>query len=551
MTTESKRQREAQRELTHTAVAPATAWALLAGALLPLLLVSAARLGEEVARAPFTAFAPALPGAVAVLGTDGPVAADRTLLAAMETFETALEETSPLRARTLPVVQWLLTTWGGVGNETVYVGREGWLFYRPGVDYVTGPPFLDPQVLRRRALAGPSWEKRPQPDPRPALLDLAQQLRARDIDLLVLPVPSKAMIEPGRFAAGAVRTGITDGALHNPSFAAFRADLEAAGIAVFDPTPLLLTRQAAGQETFLHTDSHWHPAAMDAVAAAVAARLEGKDTGPPQAWTRRSHAHQAQGDLATLLRLPPEQERYPPETVSLLPVTDEAGTPWAPDPAAAVLLLGDSFTNVFSQDDLGWGTGAGLAEQLSYHLGRGVDRIALNDGGATGSRRALARQLAGGEDRLAGKRVVVYQLAVRELAGGDWQLVPLPTPPSGEPAATPAGSGEEQRIRGRLRAVAALPAPGTTPYREALVALHLEAVETLAGPAVEKEILVYTWGLRDGRPTAAATLTPGERLTLTVVPWRRVEDDLGGLQRLELTDAATFTLDAYWSAAPR
>jgi hypothetical protein len=32
----------------------------------------------------------------------------------------------------------------GVGNEQACVGRDGWLFYRPDVEYITGPPFLTP-----------------------------------------------------------------------------------------------------------------------------------------------------------------------------------------------------------------------------------------------------------------------------------------------------------------------------------------------------------------------------------------------------------------------
>jgi len=94
-----------------------------------------------------------------------------------------------------------------------------------------------------------------------------------------------------------------------------------------------------------------------------------------------------------------------------------------------VLLLGDSFTNVYSDPSLGWGGGAGLAEQLGYHLQRPVDRIALNAGGAHAARQALAQE-QGGTVRLAGKRVVIYQFAKRELSGGDWRLIDLgePTP---------------------------------------------------------------------------------------------------------------------------
>jgi hypothetical protein len=104
-------------------------------------------------------------------------------------------------------------------------------------------------------------------------------------------------------------------------------------------------------------------------------------------------------------------------------VQDPAGVPFEPDQHASVLLLGDSFTNVFSLDQMGWGASAGLGAQLALALGRDVDVIAQNDAGAHATRQLLFNALAGGEDRLAGKSVVVWELASRELAVGDFRPV--------------------------------------------------------------------------------------------------------------------------------
>jgi alginate O-acetyltransferase complex protein AlgJ len=85
--------------------------------------------------------------------------------------------------------------------------------------------------------------------------------------------------------------------------------------------------------------------------------------------------------------------------------------------------MGDSFTNVFSLDSMGWGTAAGFGPHLALALGRDIDVIAQNDSGAFATRQALAREIAGGEDRLAGKKVVVWEFASRELAVGDWKPI--------------------------------------------------------------------------------------------------------------------------------
>jgi alginate O-acetyltransferase complex protein AlgJ len=89
-----------------------------------------------------------------------------------------------------------------------------------------------------------------------------------------------------------------------------------------------------------------------------------------------------------------------------------------------VLALGDSFCNIFSIPSLGWGMSAGLAEQLSYYLQRPMDRITMNDNGSYATRQELARESAGNPARLAGKKVVIWQFACRELAFGNWKDIP-------------------------------------------------------------------------------------------------------------------------------
>jgi alginate O-acetyltransferase complex protein AlgJ len=86
-----------------------------------------------------------------------------------------------------------------------------------------------------------------------------------------------------------------------------------------------------------------------------------------------------------------------------------------------VLVLGDSFSNIYALESMGWGTSAGFAEQLSLVLRRPVDRLVQNDDGAFATRAMVWRDPA----RLDGTRVVVYQFAARELSSGDWKILPL------------------------------------------------------------------------------------------------------------------------------
>ena len=71
-----------------------------------------------------------------------------------------------------------------------------------------------------------------------------------------------------------------------------------------------------------------------------------------------------------------------------------------------------------------------------------------------------------------------------------------------------------------IAAVAPVPRPGSQPYRDCITSIHLTAV---AGDVAARELLVYTWGMRDDRWTRAARLGAGERIELAVRPWAEVE----------------------------
>src|SRR3954462_11427076 len=57
-------------------------------------------------------------------------------------FEKDIEQSSYAKSYTQPRLQLLLTEFGRVGNKLALVGRGGWLYYKPGVQHVSGPGFL-------------------------------------------------------------------------------------------------------------------------------------------------------------------------------------------------------------------------------------------------------------------------------------------------------------------------------------------------------------------------------------------------------------------------
>ena len=184
----------------------------------------------------------------------------------IKSAEKAIENESVVSLWLRPRVQAILTEDFHAGTEQVYPGRDCWLFYRPDVDYITGPPFLDSAQLKQR-----EREAGVQPDPIKAIFDFRNQLAARGIDLIVMPVPVKPCVDGEMITAGPRQTR----SLQNASFADFKALMEKEGVRVFDSAPLLMKRKATagGAPLFLETDTHWRPETMEFVAQQLAVFL--------------------------------------------------------------------------------------------------------------------------------------------------------------------------------------------------------------------------------------------------------------------------------------
>jgi alginate O-acetyltransferase complex protein AlgJ len=446
------REEEAKLALEHTAISPAAAWLLTAAFLLTIFVVPVLQGVVEVGRnraARAEAAASGDPSSPALfpqslrflslLPSWDEIRSAKTAKDAwglipsptrLKAFENDLEDESVASAYFLPRAQSALTRRFGTGNDEAYVGREGWLMYRPDVDYLTSRGFLDPALLRVRKRSGGEETEAVQPDPLKAISQFRRQLSSRDIRLIVMPTPLKPMIEPERFSP---RYSSSPVALQNPSYDAFLRAAEREGVFVFDPTGLLEEeKRRTGRPQYLKTDTHWTPEAMEAAAKGLA-RFIRKNIDLPETQPVRYLRHDAEavntGDIARMLKLPDSAALFPDQRAHLRRIMEPDGRKWKPDRRADILLLGDSFTNIYSLGGMGWGDSAGFAEQLSFYLRRPLDRIAINAGGSYSARQQMVAEMRRGKDRLKGKRLVIWQFAMRDLLSGDWKLFDLPDAP--------------------------------------------------------------------------------------------------------------------------
>jgi alginate O-acetyltransferase complex protein AlgJ len=221
--------------------------------------------------------------------------------------------------------------------------------------------------------------------------------------------------------------------------------------------------------------------------------------------------------------------------------------PWRPDPTAEVLLLGDSFANIFSLEPMGWGEGAGLAEHLSLALGLPVDAITRNDAGSFATREMLAKELQRGNDRLAGKKLVIWEFASRELAFGDWKLIPMALGVKRETGMYVPEAGKTVAVRGVVRAASPAPRPGSVPYKDHIIMVHLAEITSVEDPAADgSEAVVFVWSMRDNVQTPAAGWRPGDTVPLRLRPWAEAADKYEAINRSELDDENLLLAEPAW-----
>ncbi|MBK8595554.1 MAG: hypothetical protein IPN83_08185 [Holophagales bacterium] len=568
---------ESLEDLLGTRVEKPTAWLLVGPFLLILFAVPLLQLGGlgRSTDPPVPAVARAAPRSAPSLGSR--ILSSIPSAETLRSWETRLENASGLRSFVQRNTQTFLTGVLGAGNSKVFVGDSGWLYYQPGLDFVTGPAITDPDALRRRRkkMVDRSLEAEPSPDPGPALLRLRSDLAARGIELVLFPVPDKVSMEPthlGRRFEGSP-PGFRPS---NRGTESFVAGLRRQGIEVFALDPASVP--GPGQR-YLRADTHWTPPLMELAAADLAALIRRKVSLPaaafPSPWKVERELRSSGGDLLGMLRLPENQKVFSPQEVVAHRVATAAdGGPWRASIGSEVVLLGDSFTNIYSDSSLGWGASAGFGEHLSLALGLPIDVVAINGGGADAARAEIAGP--GGRERLERARVVVYEFADRDLTTENWKVIPIPPAPakkvpvaeSAPPvAASPAGPerptaaaapnraeagarptaipaaaarpapvAEPIVLRARVLQISPVPAPYSAPYADCLSTVRLEVQSVESGRWTDRYAIVVFLAMKENEWLPPASFTPETLLKVRVVPFREAGPEIRSIRRVDDLD---------------
>ena len=300
-------------------------------------------------------------------------------------------------------------TLGKIAGKTegpVVEGEADWLFLRNGVASYAAPSIW------------PGGES-PGSDPLDVIADFDRMLDEVGIELIVVPVPGKPAIYPDKLGAG-----LAPDALIGGPHEAFVELLAERGVTVIDLAPALRELRAAGIAPFARQDSHWSPEGMELAVDAVVRELADAEWLKEFAHGKASESAvriSALGDLVTMGDL----EGYEPETFTIAKVEPSAGA--VEDESSPVVLIGDSHLLVYHQPINGGidASGAGFPDRFFAKTGIGGDLVANQGGGINLPRARLARR-RDDQANLAGKKVVVWVFASRDLTETARGWVPIP-----------------------------------------------------------------------------------------------------------------------------
>ncbi len=303
-------------------------------------------------------------------------------------------------------------------SRMVVEGRDGWLFLAGELRHVGAGPFWGEAAVAVSRASRPE-----QADPLPVIVDFKQQLDELGIELLLVPVPPKALIYPDGLVERAAPGEPPASVLPE-----FYSRLREQGVNVLDLAPLFHRERAemapGAPDLYCRQDSHWSVQGCRLAARALAQELSGREWLAElarQSFDLSEGDIELRGDLWQALSEPrPERERIPIRRVQ------RNRQPIEPDRASPVLLLGDSHALVFHAGGDMHTAGAGLADQLAAELGFALDVLGVRGSGATPARISLFRRSRADGDYLAGKKAIIWCFSAREFTEATgWSVVPF------------------------------------------------------------------------------------------------------------------------------
>ena len=325
----------------------------------------------------------------------------------LRAFEKKVEDENALVLKFRP--QYQLAVWGlfrDPGEKVVLgadcsgegcSGRPGrWLFYRQDVEFLVQPSPLD---VRSAKLDNPVQ----------AILRFRDQLKAKNVELLVVVTPGKPSIYPERLTGHDVAGLRSHGKMVLDSLSKLGLNT----VDLYSPLLKAKAEDASLGPLYLDDDTHWTPRGAELAAAVVANKVKAMaeaglveiDSGEVNYEVLDSLADRM-GDIGEMSGL----NKF--DVFKAQQVVGHVVTPFKDDfRKAKILILGDSFSRIYQTDAP---VNAGWIAHFARNMNLPVASIVSDGGASTLVREKLARKAG----VLKGKKLLIWEFVERDLRFG-------------------------------------------------------------------------------------------------------------------------------------
>ncbi len=329
----------------------------------------------------------------------------------LRAFENKVEDENALVLAVRPRYQ--LTVWKLFSDpgEKVVLGNRGskdgddpWLYYRQDVEFLVQPSPMD---VRSAKLD----------DPIQAISKFRDQLKAKNVELLVAVVPGKPSIYP-EYLAGMNSSAMVDkgGA---PAFGHGKTVLDSLSKLGFNTVNLYSPLWEAKSEDntkgalYLNDDTHWTPRGAELAAEVISEKVHRMmadgvvDLGEESMeYVSTDSLADRMGDIGEMSGL----NKF--NTFKIQQVTGHVVSPFKDDfRKSKILILGDSFSRIYQTDAP---VNAGWIAHFAKNMKRPVASIVSDGGASTLVREKMARKAG----VLKGKKLLIWEFVERDLRFG-------------------------------------------------------------------------------------------------------------------------------------
>jgi len=304
-------------------------------------------------------------------------------------------------------------------------GVDDWLFYNQDVDYLIDPTYSENRFYKGSFDTLISNKRVNIRNPFIAIEHFRDELKAQNIQLLIVPIPGKPSIYPEKLVRG------FNSSPDSPTLT-FIDDLKKSGFNVVDLfTPIINAKKTTAESNYFYLkhDTHWTPQGLEIAATVISEKISSLLLSADKKVSAAETDHyflkdttiMRYGDIAEMTKVPNRKKIWAEEKVFAAQVYNTRDSLlYKDDSTSTILWLGDSFSRIYQTDAP---KSAGLIAHLAYHLNQPITSIVNDCGASTVVRQQLARR----PNLLKGKKLVVWSFVERDIRFGSkgWQVESL------------------------------------------------------------------------------------------------------------------------------